>query len=167
MQMKALFVLLLIIVMSICCQPAAAVWIDKGSQFKSSADGGGGADEFIYVSQNAHYYYNPDTNQWRIDLTVSGTARKFSWSQYTWGWRDAYGSYGVYISDSGYWGTSDRYGDEKVWYTSTIVAHKQMKGTNTVYSGSYYYTPSSPSASISVGVVGSCVSKGAQAWTWK
>lgn len=165
MKLKVVSLLLLILAMSVCCQPVAAAWIDKGTQSKSGSDGGGGATEFIYVSQNAHYYYNPDINMWRIDLTVIGHAQTFSWRTFL--WSNAYGSYGVYIYDSGYWGTSDRYGDEKVWHTGTIVSHKQMKGYGTIYSGSYYYTPSSSSASISVGVAGSCVSKGAQAWTWK
>ncbi|ABN57584.1 MULTISPECIES: hypothetical protein [Methanoculleus] len=149
-----------------CASPVSAAWVYKGQYTDTSGDSYG--DYVIVIQQTTKYWYDADQDLWKEEITAVGEAKYYNNLFDT--WQPAWGSYGVYGYEEGYFTVWSQYGDESVTYTSPIVEKKQMYGSGTIYSG-IRYTETNGDGDVggdyvAVGVAGSVTSSvGAQCWT--
>lgn len=137
LKVRARVVLVLFVAMlafAACASPVSAAWVYKGEYTDTSADYYG--NYRIAVQQTTKYWYDADQDLWKQEITASGVAEYFNPRYQTWG--PAWGSYGVYGYEEGYFTCWSQYGDESFTWTSPLVQNKQMYGYGTIYSATRY-----------------------------
>ena len=159
-------VLLVLLAFAACASPVSAAWVYKGEATDTSADSYG--DYRVMVQQTTKYWYDADQDLWKEEITAVGDAGYYNNLFET--WVPAWGSYGVYGYEEGYFTVWSQYGDESVVYTSPIVQNYQMYGYGTIYSATRYTETNGDGDAggdyVAVGVAGSVTSSaGAQCWT--
>jgi len=97
---------------------------------------------YLNVTQQAHYYYEDNTGQWKADLAVTGEAYRYNCISKK--WDDATGTFGIYTTVEAVEENdkSEDYGDQRIWYENTIRPKFISNGAQTLYSGTVYNSKS-------------------------
>lgn len=137
MNGRVLVIVFMIVAVSFCVIPVSATWIDKGVQ-TSAAINGNMVSTYLNVTQQAHYYYEDNTGQWKADLTVTSEVYRYNGTSKK--WEGAPGTFGIYttvetVEEND---KSEVYGDQTIWYENTIRPKFTSNGAQTLYSGTVY-----------------------------
>jgi hypothetical protein len=135
MKTKTICISLLVLMALFCIAPVSAAWIDHGEKKieRGTRDGNGNK---MGIVQRAHYWYNYETDRWKVDLHCEGSALTVLAGAKD--YSDAYGTYQVFESAEGYFIAGEQFGDKEVKYTSKVSEPVSFSGRGVIYSNTYY-----------------------------